>query len=192
MPTTLWRVFPWDFRASGGAPFSPRYLPVQSGQGRFDLPRETGASAWYFAETPEHAVAEKLQDLRNRVLRDEFLFERGRRLAICPIEPSPSLRLADLCDPIELARRDIPPDRLAFRDRGVTQAIAADLYRDANLAGFRWWSALFGEWHTVVLFSDRSPVDTLTFSEPHDLQPASPAVATAAAALAIEIAVAEG
>lgn len=192
MPTTLWRVFPWDSRASDGGPFSPRSLPVQSGQGRFDLPRETGASAWYFAETPEHAVAEKLQDLRNRVLRDEFLFERGRRLAICPVEPSPGLRLADLCDPIELARRDIPPDRLAFRDRGVTRAIAADLYRDANLAGFRWWSALFGEWHTVVLFSDRSPVDTLTFSEPHHLQPASPAVATAAAALAIEIVAAQG
>jgi hypothetical protein len=187
MTRTLWRVFPWDPRAGEGEPFSPRFLPRQSGQGRFDLPLSVGASAWYFAESPEHAVAEKVQDLRGGVLHDEFLFERGRRLAICSVELDPSLPLADLCDPQELARRNIAPDRLAFRDRTVTRAIAGDLYLDPALAGFRWWSALFGEWHTVVPFSDRLRNDSLTFSTPEPLEPGSPAVVAAAAALAIEI-----
>ncbi len=188
MARTLWRVFPYDPQAIQGEPFSPQYLPQQSGQGRFDLPLSTDASAWYFAESPEHAVAEKLQDLRGRVLHDDFLFERGHRLAICSLQLHATVRLADLCDPPELAGRDIAPDRLAFRDRAVTQAIARDLHHDPELAGFRWWSALFGEWHTVVLFSDRVPQDALTFSPPDALELASPIVATAAAALAIEVA----
>ncbi len=188
MERTLWRVFPWDPAAREGEPFSPPYLPRQSGQGRFDLPLNTGASAWYFAESPEHAVAEKLQDLRGRVLYHDFLFERGHRLAICAIQLNATLRLTDLCDPLELARRNIAPDQLAFRNRAVTQAIARELHRNADLAGFRWWSALLGEWHTVVLFSDRLPEDALTFSTPEELSVASPIVATAAAASAIEIA----
>jgi hypothetical protein len=188
MARTLWRVFPWDPTVPEGEPFSPQYLPRQSGQGRFDLPRSTGASAWYFAESPEHAVAEKVQDLRGRVLRDDFLLERGHRLAICSVQLNATLRLADLCDPLELARRNIAPDRLAFRNHVVTRAIARELHLDPDLAGFRWWSALFGEWHTVVLFSDRLPENALVFSTPDELTLASPVVATAAAALAIDIA----
>jgi hypothetical protein len=188
MAPTLWRAFPWDPGAGQGEPFSPGYLPKQSGQGRFDLPVSTGASAWYFAESPEHALAEKLQELRGRTLQDDFLFERGHRLALSSIRPDGALRLADLCDPLELARRGIAPDRLAFRDRSVTQAIASELHREPELAGFRWWSALFGEWHTVVLFSDRIADDVLPFSEPRTLGLDSPTVATTAAALAIEIA----
>jgi hypothetical protein len=155
--STLWRAFPWKPSAAPGDPSSPGYLPRQSGQGRFDLPASSGASSWYFAETPEHAVGEKIQDLRSRVLLDEFLWERGARLALAPVVVDASLRLADLCDRHELARRDIAPDRLAYRDRAVREAIARDLYEDRSLAGFRWWSALFGDWHTVVLFSDRLP-----------------------------------
>lgn len=188
MAPTLWRVFPWDPRAGRGEPFSPRYLPEQSGQGRFDLPRSTGASAWYFAESPEHALGEKLQDLRGRTLHDDFLFERGHRLALSSARPDDALQLADLCDPVELARRGVAPDRLAFRDRSVTQAIARELHRDPALAGFRWWSSLFGEWHTVVLFSDRIPGDALPFSEPRPLRLDSATVVTTAAALTIEIA----
>lgn len=186
---TAWRAFPWDPSAEPAAPFSPRYLPQQSGLGRFDLPRPLGASAWYLAESPEHAVGEKVQDLRNRALRDDFLFERGHRLAICSIELDASLtaRLADLCDPSELADRGIAPDRLAFRKRAVTRKIAADLHRDEDLVGFRWWSSFFGEWHTLILFSDRTPLSSLEFSTPEPLRLGSPAVIATAAALAIEI-----
>lgn len=187
MARTFWRVFPWDPAAAPGAPFSPAYLPAQSGQGRFDLPRSAGASAWYFAESAEHAVAEKLQHLRNRALHDEFLFQAGRRLALCSAELPQGLLLADLCDPVELARRGVAPDRLAFQDRATTQAIARQLHLDAGPAGFRWWSALMGEWHTVVLFSDRLPEAALTFGSPVELRLTSAAVVASCASLGIEI-----
>lgn len=186
MPATLWRVFPWEPGAAEGARFSAEHLPEQSGQGRFDLPRSAGASAWYFAESPAHAVAEKIQDLRNRALRDEFLFERGRRLAITSVRVHRSATMADLCDPRELARRSLAPDRLAYRARAETQDIAARLYATPNLAGFRWWSSFFGEWHTVVLFSDRLPDASLEFEAPEHLHLSSPPVVTAAEALGIE------
>lgn len=186
---TAWRAFPWDPSAESSAPFSPDHLPKQSGLGRFDLPRHVGASAWYLAESPEHAVAEKIQDLRNRALHDGFLFERGHRLAICSVDLDRELadRVADLCDPSELANRGIGPDRLAFRERSVTRQIAAHLHRDEGLFGFRWWSSFFGEWHTLVLFSDRTSRSSLEFSTPEPLHPESPHLAAAAAALAIEI-----
>jgi hypothetical protein len=148
----------------------------------------TGASALYFAESPEHAVAEKLQELRGRVLHDDYLFERGRRLAIASAELESGLALADLCDAEELARRGIAPDRLSYRDRKETQAISRDLHEDSDLAGFRWWSSFFGEWHTVVLFSDRLADGALTLRTAEHIGLASPALAAAATALAIEIA----
>lgn len=184
----IWRAFPWEPAATGGEPFAPDHLPPQSGQGRFDLPLRAGASAWYFAETAEHAVAEKVQELRGRVLHHDYLLERGRRLAVASAELGAGPALADLCDPAELTRRGIGPDRLAHRERGVTQAIARELHEDPALSGFRWWSSFFGEWHTVVLFSDRLPEGSLSLVSAEHLHLASPALSAAAAALAIEIA----
>jgi hypothetical protein len=186
MPT-LWRAFPWDSAARAGGPYSPGYLPAQSGQGRFDLPLQGNASSWYFAETPEHAVGEKIQDLRGRSLADEFLLERGHRLALCPVELSDGVALSDFCVPSDLVERDVRPDRLAYRDRDVTRAIVRRI-REENpyLAGFRLWSALFGEWHTRVLFSDRLPENALSFGEPEHLFLDSPAVVAACGWLGIE------
>lgn len=184
---TLWRVFPWDPGADPGAPFSAAYLPPQSGHGRFDLPRRSEASTWYFAETPEHAVAERIQDLRNRSLFDQALHERGYRLALVAAESAAPDDPVDLCDPGDLARRDIRPDRLAFRDRDVTRRIAAELHADASVTGLRWWSAFRGEWHTIALFSDRLTDDALRFGEPQALRLDAPAVVSAAAALGIEV-----
>ncbi len=183
----LWRVIPWNPDASAGEPFSPEYLPEQSGQGRFDLPTATPASARYFATSPEHSIAERIQDLRNGELVDAFLFERGHRLALCRVHVEMSLELADLCDPGELSTRGLRPDRLAYRDRSVTRAIAAQLHADPTLSGFRWWSSFFGEWHTVVLFSDRLQPATLRFDRPTPLESSSVPLRKAAIALGIEI-----
>lgn len=125
MTRSLRRVFAWDEGARPGAPFSAEYLPPQSGRGRFDLLAHVEASSWYLVESAEHAVAEKIQDLRNRVLRDDFLFERGHRLASCEVDLDGGLRVADLCDPRELADRETAPDRLASWHRSVTRPIAA-------------------------------------------------------------------
>ncbi len=182
----LWRVFPWDAAAKPGAAFSPSHLPPQSGHGRFDLPRRAAVSTWYFAESPEHAIGERIQDLRNGVLFDEALFERGRRLAVVAAEYAGAAP-PDLCDADELARRGVAPDRLAYRDRNVTRAIASALHDDAAIPGLRWWSAFFGEWHTVALFSDRLEEGDLDFGDPEALDLDSVAVRAAARALGIEI-----
>lgn len=185
--TACWRVFPWNERAKAGERFSPSYLPAQSGQGRFDLPLGSAGSTLYLAGSPEHAIGEKLQHLRNRFLADEFLLEGGHRLALCRVEVDASLALADLCNPSELAARGIAPDRLAYRDRKVTRGIAAGLHEQEALAGFRWWSALFGEWHTTVLFTHRLPEGALTFGDPAHLDLEHPDLVRAATALAIEL-----
>jgi hypothetical protein len=63
-------------------------------------------------------------------------------------------RSVDLCNAAELIRHGARPDELAAQSRSTTQRIGRSIH-DAGHAGFRWWSAFFGEWHTVVLFRDR-------------------------------------
>jgi hypothetical protein len=167
----LWRVFPWDADARPGAPFSASHIPPQSGTGRFDLPLATGEGAAYLAETPEHAVGERLQDLRGRTLEDSDLIEHGRRLALVQVRVQAAVaeRVADLCDPDVLAARAVRPDHLASRRRRVSQAIASKLLDDLAVTGLRWWSALDGDWHTVILFRSRVPAAELTFGTPQYL-----------------------
>jgi hypothetical protein len=133
-----WRAFSWDPRAAGNQRFSAAFMPGDQGYGRFDLPGETGGVR-YFAETPEHAVAEKLVRLRNQFLEPEDLDEFGLRLARVEVEirvPDP-IRLFDLCSASQLESLGIDPDRTAFRDRSVTQAISQQVF-DAGHAGLRW------------------------------------------------------
>ena len=90
--------------------------------------------------------------------------------------------IADLCDPLALRSLGIAPDRVAARDREATQAIAA-LVAETGASGLRWWSAFFGEWHTLALFIDRLPSGALTFGAPRVLELGDPHLATAAVAL---------
>lgn len=184
----LWRAFPWDPAAADGDPFSALHRPRSSGSGRFDLPGVTACSSWYFAESPEHAVAERIQDLRNQSLEPADLEEAGHPLAIASytLEAAVSAGILDLCDPAVLAREQIAPDTLAARDRRVTQQLAGRIHAAAH-PGFRWWSALIGEWHTVVLFTDRIPLDALTVSTPVPLAASHPAVTAACEVLGVEI-----
>jgi len=48
-------------------------------------------------------------------------------------------------------KHGIKPDVLASRDFTKTQRVAAALYKE-GFAGLRWWSALSGDWHTIVVF----------------------------------------
>ncbi|MBI4545984.1 MAG: RES family NAD+ phosphorylase, partial [Gemmatimonadetes bacterium] len=155
VPRPAWRVFPWDPDAPEGEPFSPSHLPPFQGHGRFDL-RDSPQGILYLAETPEHAIGEKLQDLRNQPLADEDLFELGHRYALSSVQLPESVfaEIVDLCDPPTVAELDTPPDQVAALSRETTQAISRRLY-DAGYAGFRWWSTFFGEWHGLVIFRDR-------------------------------------
>lgn len=181
-----WRVFPWDPQAPRGAPFSARFIPPVQGSGRFDL---GGAPlVLYLAESPAHAVGEVLQSFRGRHLGPAHLLRFGRGLAVVEVTLPAGLpaRLADLTDPAVLVRHGIRPDALASRDVLRTQALAGRLH-DAGLAGFRWWSSLSGDWHTLVLFLDRVPLDHLGFGTPEALSLSHPAVLESAAALGIRL-----
>lgn len=170
-PQALWRVFPWDPVAPPGSAFSAEHFPPQAGTGRFDLSLETGDGAIYLAETPEHAVGERIQDLRGRFLDDDDLIEHGHRLALVRIRVAAdaAAQVIDLCDPEVLASRRIRPDHLASRRRSVTRSVARRVYEDRAVCGLRWWSALDGDWHTVVLFRNRIGATPLVFEAPQHL-----------------------
>ncbi|MBX6362702.1 MAG: RES family NAD+ phosphorylase [Gemmatimonadetes bacterium] len=185
IPAELWRAFPCDPAAAPGAPFSPTYVPVAQGSGRFDL---GDVPVLYTAELPEHAVAEKIARFRGSVLRDYHLEEFGRRLALVSLAV-PRERAADildLCDPAVLARHSMRPDHVAARDVRVSQAVARSVY-EAGFSGLRSWSSSFGEWHAVVLFLDRIPMERLSFAAPVPLTTRSPEVVAGAGALAMKV-----
>ena len=90
--------------------------------------------------------------------------------------------VADLCDPKALRSLGVPPDRVAARDREATQAIAA-LVAETGASGLRWWSAFFGEWHTLAIFVDRLPAGALEFGTPRAIELDDPALGAALVAL---------
>lgn len=180
----LWRLFPYEQTAQPGEPYSPTFVPRPTGRNRFDLPDDQ-SRVLYLAESAEHAVAEYLQVFRGRSITDKQLQLVGRELALARVSPSGSDRgaIADLCDPAVLAGHEMWPDRVASRDRFVTQPLARHVW-DLGFAGLRWWSSFWGDWHTVVLFTDRL-TGPLEATEPEVLTVDTPALRDAADALEI-------
>lgn len=171
-----WRVFPWDPAAKAGAPFSPSYVHPKQGSGRFDV---SGKLVVYLAETAVHAVAEKLQRFRGQKVDRKDLRESGYELALveCALETA---KIANLCDPAVLVKYGIAPDVLASREITKTQPVAAALLKE-GFAGLRWWSALSGDWHTIVVFEGR-----IDYGAPEPLTIGHKAVQDASAALGIQ------
>jgi len=175
-PGAAWRVFPWDPAARPGEPFSPSYIHPNQGSGRFDV---AGKLVVYLAETAIHAVAEKLQRFRGQKINRKDLIESGKTLALVEGHLG-SIKLADLCDPQTLVKYDIRPDVLASRDITKTQAVAAALHKE-GFGGLRWWSALSGDWHTIVVFQGE-----IEYGTPEPLTIGHEAVREASAALGIQ------
>lgn len=171
---TAWRCFPWDPTAPDGAPYSSNYLVPGQTVGRFDL--HDRPPVRYLAESPEHAIGEALGPFRGTRFRPAYLRQAGHRLALAEVTLAPSLvaRIADCTDPEVLAALRLRPDELAHHDRAMTQAIARRLHHlggaTENPAGLRWWSALTGAWHTVVVFTDRERAGEVTFGTPRELR----------------------
>ena len=172
-----WRVFPWDPAAKAGEPFSPSYVHPNQGSGRFDV---RGKLVVYLAETAVHAVAEKLQRFRGQKVDRRDLIESGHPLALVAGQLE-KIKLADLCDPAVLVKHNIAPDVLASRELTRTQAVAAALHK-AGFAGLRWWSALSGDWHTIVVFEG-----AIVYGEPVQLTVGHAVVQEAAAALGFRV-----
>ena len=185
---TLWRVFPWDPAAAEGERFSAAFVAGGQGRGRFDLP-DRPSGVLYLAETPEHAVAESIQRFRNQPvpLDADDLTVMGRPLALVPVTLDAQIDggIADLCDPATLVRHAVPPDRTAARTRATSQRVSAEIY-EAGYAGLRWWSAFWGEWHTVVVFRDRLAA-RLAYGAPAALDLSHHAVAEAARSLDVPL-----
>jgi hypothetical protein len=95
-------------------------------------------------------------------------------LVRCEIARDLSDGIVDLCDPHELVELGIRPDETASPDRRTTQGIAARLHA-SGYRGLRWWSALRGDWHTLVLFRDRLEV-SWSFDSPEPLSLSHPVV----------------
>lgn len=185
MTLALHRVFPWDQRAPSGAPFSPDYVPPQQGSGRFDL---ADGTVLYLGETPEHAVGEVLQGFRGRPLRDGALRRFGHPLALVRIEMPDDVAqgIVDLDDPARLLALSLHPSDVASDDRARTREIATRL-RDGGATGLRWWSRLTGDWHAVVLFLSRAPMERLSIGRPEVLTRGHAAVAAACRQLGIPV-----
>lgn len=169
------RVFPWDPAAKPGEPFSPSYINPHQGAGRFDVP---GKLVVYLAESAVHAVAEKLQRFRGQKIDRKDLIESGKTLALVECQVG-KIRLADLCDPAVLVQYAIAPDVLASREVAKTQRVAAALH-EAGYHGLRWWSALSGDWHTIVVFQGE-----IEYGKPEPLTIGHKAVQEASEALGI-------
>jgi hypothetical protein len=182
----LWRVFPWDPSAEDGAPFSASYVPPVQGKGRFDLPG-IPAGVLYLAESPEHAIGETIQHFRGARLDAADLIVRGCSLALANVTLPTKVRsgIVDLCDPGVLAEAGIRPDRLASRSRAVTQQISAELHAGGR-PGLRWWSALSGDWHTLVIFRDRLE-EAPAYGQPESLTLTHTALREAASALGLPL-----
>jgi hypothetical protein len=187
-PTPLWRVFPWNPDAAEGERFSAAFVLGGQGNNRFDLVGDP-RGVIYLAETEDHAVAEMIQGLRNGSdpLTTDDLTVWGHRYAIvsATLDPTVWSDIADLCEPSTLASIEITAERPAMRDRSSTQRIAATLYERGH-AGLRWWSAFWGEWHSVVLFRDRLSAGALIYGQPVPLDVSTPAVQSAAHLLDID------
>lgn len=175
---SLWRVFPWDHRATNGKRFSPSHVPLPTGRGRFDLPRDL-SPVLYLAESPEHAIAEGLQRWRGRPLAPYHLRRAGLPLALVQVRLAGVLAstLVDLCDPRELSSLETRPDVTASRHRERTQPLARAVW-DRGGSGLRWWSSFWGDWHTVVLFTRRAR--GVRFGSPEELHVGRPSVLHAA------------
>ncbi|HEX8395270.1 MAG TPA: RES family NAD+ phosphorylase [Longimicrobium sp.] len=186
-PARLWRVFPWDPGAAEGERFSATFVPGGQGRSRFDLPGNP-LGVLYLAESEEHAVAEMIQGFRNSrdPINEDDLTAWGHTYALVPVTVDSFVwpRIIDLCDPSVLQDVGVTADLPAARTRTTTQAISATLHARGH-AGLRWWSAFWGEWHTVVLFRDQVPPRALIYGSPVPLHPAHPAVAEASRLLGI-------
>jgi hypothetical protein len=138
-------------------------------------------------------VAEALAPFRGTTFRPGYLRRSGHPLALVTVDIADSLavRIVDCTVPEVLARYNVRPDDLAHHDRTVTQAIARRLHdaglRTGNPAGLRWWSALTGAWHTIVVFTDRENAGEVVFGGPQIVDGSHPALLRAAAVLGIRM-----
>jgi hypothetical protein len=132
-----------------------------------------------------------LGPFRGTAFRPAYLRQGGYPLALVEVTLAPALveRMPDCTDPQVLVALGLRSDELAHHDRTLTQGIARRLHdlgaATGSPAGLRWWSALTGAWHTIVVFTDRKGTGEVTFGVPQPVQPSDPALLRALSVLGI-------
>ena len=183
----LYRVFP----SEPGAGPSDEGGPLHVARWKQGWSRHDGVDlygALYASRTPVSAVAELVKRYRGAELRPEHLLASGgRRYCLAGIDDGGLTALLDLDDPRELAARDLPPSRVATREREVTQSMARTLFREGH-DGFEWWSILEASWINVTLFAERTAPRLYVADAPVPLTLDNPDLAAAAEALGIDAA----
>jgi hypothetical protein len=180
----LWRTLPLDRGAGQNEPRGALWFPrEQQGYGRHDNPDLYGCL--YVAEDAVSAVAESLAPFRGTGrLTASMLFHLGRPLALAELALPDDAAAVDLDDPDTLAAERLRPSRIATRARGVTQRVAADLFRaHPEALALRWWSTLEASWINRTLF-DRA-ADALALTEVAELRIDDPVVREAATLLGL-------
>jgi hypothetical protein len=140
----------------------------------------------YLAESPEHALAEALQPWRGRRIGALHLRRGGLPLTLVRVHvPAHGVTLADLCEPHVLGALSTAPDEVASRHRAITQPIARRVWAE-GFSGLRWWSAFWGDWHGVVLFTERV-FNAIRFGEPEEVRLEAGLLVEACDLLGIEV-----
>lgn len=179
-------MFDWNGTPRGRGEGGPLFVPRRhQGAGRHDAPH--AYAAWYCAQHPTAAIAERIHHLRGQTLtNDDFKRVDGTSLALVGLRVEPSLALIDLDDPAQLVARGLRPSHVASRQRVVTQKIAENIF-DEGAAGLLWWSTLDADWINVTLFHERVlPHVTITIA-PRRLVTQMPEVRQAAERLGVRI-----
>jgi hypothetical protein len=159
--------------------------------GRFDL--QDRPPVRYLSESPEHAIGEVLAPFRGTAFRPAYLRQVGYPLALVEVTLARALvdRIPDCTDPEVLAALELRPDELAHHDRTLTQALARRMHElgaaTGSPAGLRWWSALTGAWHTLVVFTDRERAGEVRFGVPRPVQESDPVLLGALSVLGIRM-----
>ena len=180
----LFRVFTWDGSSTGATENGPLFVSrTIQGKGRHDAPDKYGA--WYCSRDAVSAVAESIQFLRGRVLRDRHFDVGGSVRALVGLSLDEAVGLLNLDDPLELAARRLRPSQVATGRRTVTQRLARSIF-DEGAAGFLWWSTLEGEWTNATLFYERALPHVSIAARPKRLSIRLPQVKEAAERIGIE------
>jgi hypothetical protein len=157
----------------------------KQGAGRHDIPERDGVL--YCSTVVISAVAEAIKSFRGRTIRND-LFRRpdGLVVSVAGYELDDGIKIVDLNDPQNLAKRRLTPAQIATFDRKTTQGIARRFY-DEGIAGFSWWSTLEAGWRNVTLFESRVKKHLKVKSGPTALHVRLPQVQDAARHLVIDL-----
>lgn len=146
----LYRVFPFDaaVRPSepGGALFAPR-----GRSGRIANPDLYGEL--YVCSTAAGALSEAFGRLDTWT--NAMFAQRNLPYALATYELPNQAEICDLDNAGRLLAYDLRPSDVVARERGITQAWAARIYRGGNWIGIAWWSRYDSRWRSMGLWNRR-------------------------------------